>query len=289
MTLSNTAYSRIAKYMAAQDKMSGGLGDTASTQDFSDEQIAKGLQVEREHTNNPDVALEIVIDHLTENPEYYTWLEEMENEMKTSARIANHLRTSTKKVGATLKTAQDLDDEDLSVWDDDITFHVNKIVSLILETGEQAFDEYMDGLTLTMDTQAETYFRDEVRDYIHTMVFADLEKLEREALYTPATRYQSADYKGKDDPYKKDVVERQDDWMRMDDDETNLENWKHLDNNKVTDYKKGQTIDPVEQLFDYVLGTLHGMLEIYQADKDDAQYYADVLEQVMNVIDPLDE
>jgi len=97
-----------------------------------------------------------------------------------------------------------------------------------------------------------------------------------------------AEYKGEQDPYKPEVVKRQDDWARMHGDETNLENWKHLDNNKVTDYKRGQVIDPVEQMFDYVVGQLDIMLVAHKEAPDDThtQEYANALEQVMDILDP---
>ena len=34
-------------------------------------QIKKGIEVEKEHTNDPKVALKIAMDHIKENPKYY--------------------------------------------------------------------------------------------------------------------------------------------------------------------------------------------------------------------------
>lgn len=63
----------IAKAREEQgDQIKGGLGDDKSPLDFSAEQIKKGMAVEMEHTDDPMIALEITLDHLTENPEYYT-------------------------------------------------------------------------------------------------------------------------------------------------------------------------------------------------------------------------
>jgi hypothetical protein len=53
------------------DILHGGLGDRKNPEDFDKEQIGKGLSVEKEHTDNPSLALEIVMDHLTEDPQYY--------------------------------------------------------------------------------------------------------------------------------------------------------------------------------------------------------------------------
>lgn len=66
------------------DRLSGGLGDKASPADFDREQIAKGLKVEMEHTSDPRIALEIVLDHLTENRKYYDEL----GKLKLSRRLS---------------------------------------------------------------------------------------------------------------------------------------------------------------------------------------------------------
>lgn len=54
------------------DKISGGKGDKKKPEDFDKREIIVGLYVEREHTDNLRTALEISIDHLSENPKYYT-------------------------------------------------------------------------------------------------------------------------------------------------------------------------------------------------------------------------
>lgn len=54
------------------DKIQGGLADEKTPMEFDPEQLIKGLEVEMEHTDDPMVAIEIAMDHLVENPEYYT-------------------------------------------------------------------------------------------------------------------------------------------------------------------------------------------------------------------------
>ena len=62
----------------AQDKeergeeLIGGKGDGKSPLEFDPEQIIMGLDVEREHTDDPLVAIEIVLDHLSEDKFYYS-------------------------------------------------------------------------------------------------------------------------------------------------------------------------------------------------------------------------
>ena len=63
-----------------QDIIHGGLGDNAKPTDFDKNQLLKGIEVEMEHTDDPKIALEIAMDHLTEIPDYYTRLDAMEKE-----------------------------------------------------------------------------------------------------------------------------------------------------------------------------------------------------------------
>lgn len=42
-------------------------------------ELKKGLEVEKEHTDNEEIAREIAMDHLAEDPHYYTKLKKMEN------------------------------------------------------------------------------------------------------------------------------------------------------------------------------------------------------------------
>jgi hypothetical protein len=51
-------------------------------QDIDMEQLAKGIEVEMEHTNSNIVATKIALDHLAEFPDYYDALEDMEKKMK---------------------------------------------------------------------------------------------------------------------------------------------------------------------------------------------------------------
>ena len=60
----------------------GGLADGVPCRLFNKGQLAKGVQVELEHTNNPRVAKEIAKDHLIEFPNYYKALEKMENQLR---------------------------------------------------------------------------------------------------------------------------------------------------------------------------------------------------------------
>ena len=75
------------------DLIAGGLADKHTpesiammhnvniSQIFS--QLAKGLKVELEHTNDENIAKEIAMDHLVEDPAYYDKLEKVEEESAT--------------------------------------------------------------------------------------------------------------------------------------------------------------------------------------------------------------
>lgn len=42
-------------------------------------QLTKGIEVEKEHTSHENIAREIALDHLHEDPNYYTKLDKMES------------------------------------------------------------------------------------------------------------------------------------------------------------------------------------------------------------------
>jgi|LakMenEpi03Aug12_release.lakeMendotaPanAssembly.Ray.scaffolds.fasta_scaffold06162_23 hypothetical protein len=55
-------------------KLPGGVGDNTPNDKIDPAQLSIGVQVEMEHTNDLDIAKEIAMDHLTEDPKYYTKL-----------------------------------------------------------------------------------------------------------------------------------------------------------------------------------------------------------------------
>lgn len=70
--------------------LKGGKADNLSISDIakmhkkSEKHILKqfilGIFIEREHTTDIDAMIEIAMDHLTENPNYYSDLKKMESE-----------------------------------------------------------------------------------------------------------------------------------------------------------------------------------------------------------------
>lgn len=62
------------------NKIKGGIADESKPSEFCPKQLAAGIKVEMEHTDDESKAKEIAMDHLKEIPDYYTRLKDMENE-----------------------------------------------------------------------------------------------------------------------------------------------------------------------------------------------------------------
>ena len=73
---------KIIKTSKYKDKIEGGKSDKKVPSDFPKKDIEKGIHVEKEHTNDPDLAKEITMDHLKEHKDYYIGLKHMENALK---------------------------------------------------------------------------------------------------------------------------------------------------------------------------------------------------------------
>jgi len=55
---------------------------------FDEDQVKKGIKVELEHTSDPDIAERITRDHLSEIPNYYDLLEDMESKALANKKEA---------------------------------------------------------------------------------------------------------------------------------------------------------------------------------------------------------
>jgi len=67
------------KIIKVAEKIPGGLSDGKNPEDFNKEDLKEGTKVEMEHTSDPDIAQEIAMDHLTEDPKYYKKLKKIED------------------------------------------------------------------------------------------------------------------------------------------------------------------------------------------------------------------
>lgn len=61
-----------------KDQIPGGKADKKKPEDFDQEQLKMGIEIEMEHVDDKKKAEEIAMDHLTEIPDYYTRLKKME-------------------------------------------------------------------------------------------------------------------------------------------------------------------------------------------------------------------
>jgi hypothetical protein len=87
----------LQKLKFEQDKIEGGLADNKTPKDIAKKhnvkvddirnQIEKGIDVEKEHTNDPDKAEEIAMDHEDEFPYYYDALGDMEKDLEKEEEL----------------------------------------------------------------------------------------------------------------------------------------------------------------------------------------------------------
>jgi hypothetical protein len=88
-----------------KDKIKGGIADKLTKKDIADKfdikvselekEIKMGVKIELEHTDSKEMAEEIAMDHLTEMPDYYTRLKDMEKESEDfwQGRLKESIRT----------------------------------------------------------------------------------------------------------------------------------------------------------------------------------------------------
>lgn len=96
VNLNSSVYSDINKYKGMMKEIDGGLSDNMSLGDIASKhkvdikkltkEFLKGVEVEmKEHTKNKNEASEIAMDHLFEDPEYYTKLKKVESNEATGS------------------------------------------------------------------------------------------------------------------------------------------------------------------------------------------------------------
>jgi hypothetical protein len=66
---------KLKKIFEIADQIPGGEASGMCPRQFDQEALMKGIHVEAEHTNDIMTAMEIAMDHLAEDPEYYEKLE----------------------------------------------------------------------------------------------------------------------------------------------------------------------------------------------------------------------
>ena len=83
---------KILNHIIEENTLKGGYADGKSDLDIANKhnvpledikkQLKLGIEVEKEHTTNEEIAIEIAKDHLYEIPYYYTKLLKMESDAK---------------------------------------------------------------------------------------------------------------------------------------------------------------------------------------------------------------
>lgn len=71
-----------------KDRLPGGYADGRDITRYDLDQLILGIKIELEHTSNRLIALEIATDHLEEIPDYYTRLEEMEEQYEREVKAS---------------------------------------------------------------------------------------------------------------------------------------------------------------------------------------------------------
>lgn len=71
---------RLIRLYEFTDQLPGGKADRRRPSDFDRDELRMGIQHELEHTADRSTALEIAMDHLSEDPHYYS-------DMKAAGRL----------------------------------------------------------------------------------------------------------------------------------------------------------------------------------------------------------
>jgi hypothetical protein len=87
-----------AAYRLLGSIVAAGMSNKGEKKKIDPEQLAMGIKVEMEHTANKLIAEKIARDHLTEFPDYYTALDEMEKKLKAEKMRKAGERTGHKYV-----------------------------------------------------------------------------------------------------------------------------------------------------------------------------------------------
>jgi len=71
----------------SSEKLRGGVADGRGDSAFAKEKLRAGKHVEKEHTDDSDVAGEIAKDHLSEDSDYYEKLKKIEKSIRLYVRV----------------------------------------------------------------------------------------------------------------------------------------------------------------------------------------------------------
>lgn len=80
--------------MKHKDKLPGGKADKLNPRHFDKKQLAIGTKHEKEHTKDAKLAMEIAMDHLAEDPQYYTKLKQIEKSNMDKSNFIKQFKKS---------------------------------------------------------------------------------------------------------------------------------------------------------------------------------------------------
>jgi len=118
-----------------EDKIPGGKSDNAPDSDFDAEELAKGIKVELEHTDDKELAKEIAKDHLSEFPDYYTRLIDMEKDAEQDDSIEIEVDLDIPDED----DIEDLDESELNERKVRFTKKMKNSAKVVRETTEELF------------------------------------------------------------------------------------------------------------------------------------------------------
>jgi len=71
-----------------KDKLKGGIADNIPDTKFNKIELKKGQEHEKEHTTDKSIAKEIAKDHITEDPQYYEKIDQIEGSSESKKKDA---------------------------------------------------------------------------------------------------------------------------------------------------------------------------------------------------------
>lgn len=142
-----------------EDKIPGGKADSKNLTDFDPDELSKGIKHELEHTSSEEVAKEIAMDHLVEDPEYYTHLEKMEKDVKDEKETSHKYEYGCLMVNFDMPTWESkilskIDEDDLYTEGEDYGLEDEPHVTILfgfhdsevdIEDIKKEVDENLDG------------------------------------------------------------------------------------------------------------------------------------------------
>jgi len=159
------------------NKLKGGLSDELTIEDiakkfdekieFIQSQLNKGIEIEKEHTNNDEIAREIAMDHISEYPNYYEELNKLEDKLESENEVNENELTDIYKMDVDsnlmFETKLDLVFNNLElVLNEEKSFENDKISFSDLKKLESYLDEVFG--TIGIDITFSSHFSERMND-----------------------------------------------------------------------------------------------------------------------------